>query len=185
MMRQDLENFSAADFERGRPAVVEFLWHLAHALVFRPSALRAYGLKRALLRCFGGKIGEGVVVKPGARLSFPWRTQIGEHAWIGEDAQILSLDDVKIGAHTCISQRAFLCTGNHDWAKPSFDLRTAPITLGRGVWICANVFIGPGVSIGDGCVVTAGSVVTSDLPEGMICSGNPCRPVRPRPTARA
>jgi putative colanic acid biosynthesis acetyltransferase WcaF len=50
----------------------------------------------------------------------------------------------------------------------------------NGVWICADVFIGPGVTIHENSVVTAGSVVTRDLPSGMICSGNPCVPVKPR-----
>jgi ribosomal protein L3 len=32
----------------------------------------------------------------------------------------------------------------------------------------------------DEAVVTAGSVVTRSLPPAMICSGNPCAPVKPR-----
>jgi putative colanic acid biosynthesis acetyltransferase WcaF len=42
------------------------------------------------------------------------------------------------------------------------------------------VFVGPGVTIGVDAVVTAGSVVTKDLPEGMVCSGSPCVPVKAR-----
>jgi acetyltransferase-like isoleucine patch superfamily enzyme len=29
-------------------------------------------------------------------------------------------------------------------------------------------------------VVTAGSIVTQSQPEGMVCGGNPCAPIRPR-----
>ena len=83
--------------------------------------------------------------------------------------------------YVCISQRAFLCTGNHDWSDPAFSLTAAPITIGNGAWICASTFIGPGVHVGENSVVTAGSVVVRDLPSGMICSGNPCEPVKPRP----
>jgi putative colanic acid biosynthesis acetyltransferase WcaF len=42
------------------------------------------------------------------------------------------------------------------------------------------VFVGPGVTIGREAVLAAGSVVTSHQPAGMVCSGNPCAPVRNR-----
>jgi putative colanic acid biosynthesis acetyltransferase WcaF len=43
------------------------------------------------------------------------------------------------------------------------------------------VFVGPGVTIGFGAIVGARSTVLHDLPGGMICFGNPAKPVRARP----
>jgi putative colanic acid biosynthesis acetyltransferase WcaF len=97
-----------------------------------------------------------------------------------EEAYLLNLAPIVIGRNACISQRAFLCTGSHDWSDIHFRLITAPITVKNGAWICANVFVGPGVTIGTNAVATAGSVVTQSLPPGMICSGNPCVPVKER-----
>lgn len=179
---QDLAAFDASRYTRGASAAREWTWLLVRGPLFGLPWLRAYALKRAVLRAFGATIGAGVVLKPAVRLAFPWRLEVGAHSWLGENAWLLNLAPIRIGAHVCISQRALLCTGNHDWSRTDFALRCAPICIEDEVWIGANAFVGPGVTIGRGSVVTAGSVVTRSLPPGMICSGNPCVPVKPRPT---
>jgi putative colanic acid biosynthesis acetyltransferase WcaF len=87
---------------------------------------------------------------------------------------------VSIGDNTVISQHSYICAGNHDFTKTSFDIFSEPIKIASSVWIAADVFIAPGVSIQDNTVVTARSTVTTDLPGNMICSGNPASPVQPR-----
>jgi len=176
----DLSKFSIETFNRGAPAWREVLWRLLQQGFFNLECIKAYGIKTRLLRRFGARVGQGVVVKPKARITFPWRLTVGENSWIGEEAWLLNLDRIEIGSNVCISQRAFLCTGSHDWSRESFDLITKPIVVEDGVWICADVFIGPGVTVGKNCVVTAGSVVSNDLPPDMVCSGNPCVPVKKR-----
>lgn len=52
------------------------------------------------------------------------------------------------------------------------------MTVGRDVWLGANVVITPGVTVGDGSVIGAGSVVTKDVPPNVIAVGNPCRVLR-------
>ena len=59
----------------------------------------------------------------------------------------------------CISQRAFLCTGNHNYKDPAFSYRNEPITIGDGAWIGACVFVGPGATVAPETVVKAGEVV--------------------------
>jgi len=176
----DLGQFNNPEFDRGAGRGKELMWLLLRRSLFLNSILPTYRLRRALLRAFGATVGQHVVIKPGARITFPWRLAIGDHSWIGEETFIHNLDRVAIGSHVCISQRAFLCTGSHDWSDPAFSLITSPIVIEDCVWICANVFVSPGVTIARNAVITAGSVVTHDLPAGMICSGNPCEPVKPR-----
>lgn len=176
----DLSSFDRDSFDRGASRGKEAAWLAMRAVLFAGTFLPCYGLRRNALRWFGALVGEGVVIKPGARITFPWRLSLGDHAWVGEDSWILNLAPVHIGAHACISQRAFLCTGNHNWSDPRFALRNGAIDIGAGAWICAGVLVGPGVTVGAGAVATAGSVVVDDLPPNMICSGNPCRPVRAR-----
>lgn len=55
---------------------------------------------------------------------------------------------------------------------------SAPITIGRDVWIGANSTICGGVTIGDKSIIGAGSVVTKNIPAGVIAVGNPCRVLR-------
>ena len=174
----DLSRYDNSDFARGAPAWKEALWLLARGVFFEtwlpwPSQLRA-----ALLRAFGARVGRGVVVRAHVNISFPWRLTVGEHVWIGEDAGILSLAQVTIESHVCISQRAYLCTGSHDYRRQDFKLVTRPITVRAGSWIAAAAFIAPGVEIGAGAVVAAGSVVTRDVPPNALVRGNPAEVVK-------
>lgn len=56
---------------------------------------------------------------------------------------------------------------------------SAPVTIGKDVWIGANAVICGGVTIGEGSVIGAGSVVTKDIPAGVVAAGVPCRVLRP------
>lgn len=176
----NLSQFNNDGFNRGAPAWKEFLWRILQQGMFNLELIRLYSLKRRILQKFGAQLAPGVIIKPKAKITFPWKLSVGQHSWIGEEVWLLNLDQITIGSNVCISQRAFLCTGNHDWSQPSFDLVTKPIIIEDGVWICANVFIGPGVTVGKNAVVIAGSIVTSSLPPEMICGGNPCIPIKPR-----
>jgi putative colanic acid biosynthesis acetyltransferase WcaF len=171
---------SRKGLDRGRGRLVETAWYLCKCLVFLSPLPWPSSWKRSLLRAFGATIGPGVIIKPRVNIHLPWRLTIGDHAWIGEEVFILNFEPVSIGRHACISQRAFLCTGNHDFRDPSFAFRNAPITIGDGAWIGAQVFVGPGRKVGAEAVATAGSVVTADLPPQMICAGNPCTASKPR-----
>jgi putative colanic acid biosynthesis acetyltransferase WcaF len=56
-----------------------------------------------------------------------------------------------------------------------------PIVIGPNAWLGTEVFVGPGVTIGELAVIGARSLVVKDQPARMICAGNPCRPLKPRP----
>lgn len=166
--------------DRGGGRLKEALWYCCKIAFFLsalpwPSRLRAW-----LLRSFGATVGLGVVIKPRTNIHLPWKLWLGDHSWIGEEVFILNFEPVRIGAHVCVSQRSFLCTGNHDYRDESFRYRNAPIIIEPGAWIGAQAFVGPGVTVGGGAVIRAGSVVTHNQAAGMICGGNPCEPLKPR-----
>ncbi len=168
-----LDRYPAKPFDRGAPRWKEALWVLVSCLWFEtpfplPSSWRVFWL-----RTFGAKIGRGVIIRSKVKITMPWRLTIGDYVWIGEAVQMLTLAPIEIGSHTCLSQRAFLCTGSHDFRLPTFDLITKPIRIADQVWIAAQSFIGPGVEIGTGTVVSAGTVVLKNLPGGVIVRGNP------------
>jgi len=80
---------------------------------------------------------------------------------------------VTIESNVCISQRAYLCTGSHDFRREDFKLQVAPITVREGSWIAAASFIAPGVEIGSRAVVSAGSVVFESVAPKTFVRGNP------------
>jgi len=176
----DLSSFSTKGFDRGAGAVKEGLWLLVSLALFQLCPLKLSKLKRVVLRRFGAAVGRGVVFKPGVKITFPWKLTVGDHVWLGEECWLLNLAPITIESHVCISQRAFLCTGNHDYKSPKFDLVTRPIRVERGAWVGAATFVGAGVSVGSHAVLTAGSVATKDLQAYGIYRGNPAVLVRKR-----
>jgi hypothetical protein len=104
----DLSAYTNVGFERGAGAVKEGLWMLVSLLLFRLCPLPLYGLKKSILRWFGAQVGEGVVIKPDVRITFPWKLILGEHVWLGEGCWLLKLAPITVESNACISQRGIL-----------------------------------------------------------------------------
>lgn len=176
----DLSRFSSAQFDRGAPSAKEALWLLVNAVLFQLCPVSLSAVKCQVLRAFGANVGTRVVIKPRVTITFPWKLTLGDCVWVGEQSWLLNLAPIRIGSNVCISQRAFLCTGNHDYSKPTFDLITREIEVHNGAWIGASSFVAPGVDVGSHAVLTAGSVATGNLEPFTIYRGNPARAVRKR-----
>src|SRR5436190_8356251 len=173
-----LSDYTTGGFDRGQPGWFEALWVVVKCLFFLNPVPWPSELRVALLRAFGAKIGTGVVVRSQVNVTFPWRLTIGNDVWLGEEVLILSLAPVTLESDICISQRAFLCTGSHQFQGPNFDLVTKPITVRSKSWVAAQAFIAPGVEIGEGSMVAAGSVVVESVPAKSLVQGNPARVVK-------
>jgi len=148
--------------------------------LFRLSPQFMYGWRRFLLRSFGAKIGKGVIVRPSAQITYPWKLTIGDFSWIGDEVVLYTLGEIEIGANTVISQRSYICTGTHDYSSSDFRIYAEKITIGDKCWLATDVYVAPNVTIGNGTVVGARSSVFKDLPAAMICIGNPAKPVKDR-----
>jgi putative colanic acid biosynthesis acetyltransferase WcaF len=181
MTKVKLNEFDASKgFDRGTNKIKEIFWYIIKVFFFLSALPYPSQFKCWLLRYFGATVGEGVVIKPRVNIHFPWKLKIGNHVWIGEETFILNFELLKVGNNVCISQRAFLCGGNHDYKAPSMPYRNGPITLEDGCWVGANVFVGPNVSIGIDTVISAGSVVTKSVESNGIYQGNPLRFLKKR-----
>lgn len=179
--RQRLDAYRLpADYVPGAPWFVQIFWFCLGAPLLALRWLPGSEWRVLLLRCFGAQIGCGCRLKPGLRVKYPWRLCVGKHTWLGEDVWIDNLDQVSIGERACLSQGAYLCTGNHNMRTPGFDLRIAPIRIGDGAWIAAMARLAPGVSIGCDAVVGFAAVVLRDVAPAMVVRGNPAHPVGPR-----
>ena len=170
---RDLSKFDNRAFERGAPRIKEALWLAVDFGLFRLCPMKLSALKCLVLRWFGASVGQGVVIKPGVKITFPWKLNLGDHVWLGEECWLLNLAPIEIGNDVCISQRAFLCTGSHDYKSARFELITKPIRVEQGAWIAANAFVCPGVTVGAHAVLAAGSVAVRTLERDGIYQGNP------------
>jgi putative colanic acid biosynthesis acetyltransferase WcaF len=177
---QKLSEFKLSVHFRGRSPVYVQLWWVVHTTLFKCSPQFAYKWRAFLLRLFGAKIGKNTIIRPSVRITYPWKVTIGDYSWIGDNAELYSLGVINIGNNVVVSQKSYLCTGSHDYRSGSFDIYANPIVIEDEAWIATDVFIAPGVTIGKGSVIGARSSVYHDMPEGMICIGNPAKPIKPR-----
>jgi putative colanic acid biosynthesis acetyltransferase WcaF len=186
----DLALFDNAWYDSGRSFLIRILW-----LAFGQPLISAWFVpspaKCGVLRLFGAVIGRKVVIKPRVRIKNPWRLRVGDNCWIGEECWIDNLADVVLEDSVCISQRAYLCTGNHDWTDPAFCLVVNPIRIRSGAWVGAASVVVPGVEIAEGGIAAAGSLVTRNVGVCEIVGGNPAQAIkhrrigaRPLPTSR-
>jgi putative colanic acid biosynthesis acetyltransferase WcaF len=180
---QDLSKFVVPIGFRERSKIYIQLWWVVQETIFKWSPQIMYSFRVWILRLFGAKIGKGVLIRSTARVTYPWKLQIGDFSWIGDDSVIYNLANIEIGSNVAIAHRVYLCTGLHDIKSITFDIHASPICIKDEVWLPNDVFVGPGVTLGRGCVIGARSSVFKDMPEGMICFGYPCVPVKQRRTA--
>jgi putative colanic acid biosynthesis acetyltransferase WcaF len=171
--KTDLSTFQNRDFSHGKSLLTRMLWILCSRLFFETVIPYPNAFKRSLLALFGAKIGKGVVLKPSLKIKQPWRLEIGDHCWLGEQVWIDNLVLVHLASNVCLSQGAFLLTGNHNYKSTSFDLITGEIHLEQGVWIGAKSIVGPGVRCHSHSVLAAGSTTFKDLEANGIYQGNP------------
>lgn len=148
-------------------------WYFFNIVFLNNRFLVSSKLKSKVLRLFGAKIGDQVVFKQSINIKYPWHLIVEDNAWIGENVWIDNLGVVKIGRNVCISQGAYLLTGNHNYKKESFDLIIDGIVLEDGVWIGAKSVVCPGVTCHSHSILTVGSIATKNLESYSIYSGNP------------
>lgn len=180
MKTTNLSSFATGEFNKGAGFLKQTLWYFINALLVRASWNPFMGIKIALLKAFGAKIGKGLIIKNNVCIKFPWKITIGDNVWLGEYAWIDNLDYVTIGNNVCISQGALLLTGNHDYTCSSFDYRNAPIVIEDGAWIGAKAIVCPGVIVKTHAILTVGSIATKNLNEFCIYQGNPAQFIRKR-----
>jgi len=177
--RVDLSTFDNGWYRPGG-LIRRAMWFLAGRLFVNTYLPLPVSVKRFILRLFGAKIGQGVVIKPKVNIKYPWFLKVGDNVWIGECAWIDNLGRVSIGDNCVLSQSCMLLCGSHDYKKSSFDLIVGDIVLHEGVWIGAKAVVCPSVTAKSHAVLTAGSTATKDLEEYAVYKGNPAVKVRDR-----
>lgn len=101
-----------------------------------------------------------------------------KYAEINRNCFILAKDRIELGENSTLAYGVTILTsanpnGPHNKLVELYPAMTAPVIIGKDVWVGANATILPGVTIGDYSIVAAGAVVTKDVPSGVLVAGNP------------
>lgn len=105
--------------------------------------------------------------------------RIGKNVFINSGCRFQDQGGITIGDGSLIGHNAVLATLNHDMdPRKRSTMHPAPITIGKDVWIGANVTVVPGINIGDGAVIAAGAVVTRNVPSNTIAGGVPAKAIK-------
>ncbi len=155
-------------------------WNICSLLLFRPTPKFMNKWRLLLLRVFGAKIKGNPFVSASAKIYMPWNLMMEHRACIGTEVNVYNLAPVILKARCTVAQQAYLCCGTHDLSSECLPLVTGKIIVGPDAFIGARSFVLLNVRIGEGTVVGAMSLVSKDLPDWMICAGNPCKPIRKR-----
>ena len=113
--------------------------------------------------------------------------RIGNNCHIGKNSQISAALYIEIGDNLLTGPNVLITDNAHGLSER--DLLEIPpserplsskgrITLGKNVWLGANVCILPGVNIGDCVTIAAGSVVTHNIPSYSIAAGVPAHVIK-------
>jgi carbonic anhydrase/acetyltransferase-like protein (isoleucine patch superfamily) len=112
--------------------------------------------------------------------------RIGQGSHIQQRCYFSSfLAPIEIGRRAEIAPNCAFYSHSHGTAA-GVPIREQPLSTQGGivieddVWLGFGVTVLDGVRIGSGAVIGAGSVVTTDIPDNMIASGVPARPLRKR-----
>ena len=143
-------------------------WQVCSALLFQSALVLPSGWKAALLRRFGARVGRGLVIRPRVTIKYPWFLVLGDHVWLGEQVWIDNHCEVTLGASVCLSQGAYLFTGNHDYDDPGFRFFCQPVALEDGCWVGAKAIVCPGSVLGRMSVLGAGVVWSGPAEERSI-----------------
>lgn len=166
----------ASNRNRGARLCWKIVWHC----LYRPSPIFLHSWRCALLRLFGANIGKGVHPYPSCRVWAPWNLTLRDGACLGNEVDCYNVASVELEERAIVSQKTYLCAATHDYNSKSFAVLAAPISIGKGAWIAADAFIGPGVRIGEGAVIGARSVVVKSIDDWTVAAGHPARPLKKR-----
>jgi acetyltransferase-like isoleucine patch superfamily enzyme len=159
-------------------------------IIFQDEGFLVFGMERSSFRhwarpaCF--------YLRENATLEINGYNQIGRGSliWILDNGRItlngattngqnkiIAKQHVSIGQGCQIAWGVTIC--DHDFHKTFTDgnqnIETAPVNIGKNVWIGMDATILKGVTIGDGAIVAAGAIVTRDVPAGTLVGGAPAR----------
>ena len=124
------------------------------------------------------EIGDGCHIEPYCNLGAAGHLSIGPRAFIGFGSILSASECVVIGDDALIA--AYCVIRDQDHGTEAYPYRkqpsrTAPIRIGKNVWLGSHVTVLKGAVIGDNAIIGAGAVVTRSISPGATAVGVPAR----------
>lgn len=165
------------------------LWHRAKDLARDYNLTNSSDTKRKseLLNELLGKVGNQLWITPPFHVDYGCNIYFGNNCEVNMNCTFLDDNKIIIGDNVLIAPNVQIYTAYHPThyldrftisENETFNFcktQTAPVIIGKNVWIGGGTIILPGVTIGDNTVIGAGSVVTKDIPADTIAYGTPCK----------
>lgn len=167
-------------------------WHLAKKLTrayYETDTTDRDKLNEILDQLLGSR-GENVWVAAPLHVDYGENIHLGNNIEINMNCTFLDCNKITIGDNSGIGPNVQIFAVGHPVNPeerltqtekegfPFWKSHTAPVTIGKNVWIGGGTIILPGVTIGDNTTIGAGSVVTKSIPANCLAVGNPCKVVR-------
>ncbi|MGV0814272.1 DapH/DapD/GlmU-related protein [Mycolicibacterium boenickei] len=106
--------------------------------------------------------------------------RVGRNVFVNQNCRFNDIGGIDIGDDVMIGPSVSLLTSGHPVgpADRRSGITSAPITIGRNVWIGTSALIMQGVTVGADAIVGAGAVVTRDVPARTLVAGVPARLIK-------
>lgn len=97
---------------------------------------------------------------------------LGDNVAINQNCGIFAMERIEIGAGTEFGPGVLVYDHDHDFrcagGLKAGKFKTAPVLIGKNVWVGANSIILRGTSIGDNAVIGAGCIIKGDIPADCV-----------------
>lgn len=149
--------------------------------IFAPSSISFHMVERVSPNVIvnvskGAKLilGNRVRIHHGSKISSGGKgvLKLGDNVAINQNCAIFSMERIEIGDGTEFGPGVLVYDHDHDFrcmgGLKAGKFKTAPVVIGKNVWIGANSIILRGTVIGDNSVIGAGTIVKGTIPANSI-----------------
>lgn len=187
MLSEKKKMLAGEPYDCGDPELLE-RWHKAKELQKKLflADTRDRNLVNSILDELLGSYGENCWVAAPFYVDYGENIHLGNNVEINMNCVFLDCNTITVGDNSGIGPGTHIYAVTHptdaqerlSGSTSFWKSYTAPVTLGRNVWVAGGCIILPGVTIGDNTTIGAGSVVTKSIPSDCIAVGNPCKVIR-------
>lgn len=106
--------------------------------------------------------------------------RIGRNVFVNQNCRFNDIGGIDIGDDVMLGPNVSLISSGHpiDPVGRRDGITSAPIVIGRNVWIGTSALILQGVTVGADAIIGAGAVVTRDVPPRTLVAGVPATVVK-------